>query len=94
MRFTLVLLTVDRATTATNSAGWVDRTAREGLDPRTHDPWERTSYVPNVVLSCGALLEEHGTTVRLYWGAADTVVCTGIADLHRLIALCQDPAQG
>lgn len=62
------------------------------LEP--HDPWERTGYVPNVVFTCGALLEDDSSTVRLYWGAADTVICTGTADVNELIALCQDHAQG
>jgi len=61
------------------------------LEP--HDLWERTGYVPNVVFTCGALLEDDGITLRLYWGAADTVICTGTADLDQLIALCQDHAQ-
>jgi predicted GH43/DUF377 family glycosyl hydrolase len=26
--------------------------------------------------------------MRLYWGAADTVLCTGTADLEQLVALC------
>lgn len=58
------------------------------LEPR--DPWERTGYVPNVVFTCGALLQDDGTTLRLYWGAADTVLCTGTADINQLLQLCQD----
>lgn len=57
------------------------------LEPR--DPWERTGYVPNVVFTCGAVVEDEGITLRLYWGAADTVLCTGTADLGALIELCQ-----
>jgi predicted GH43/DUF377 family glycosyl hydrolase len=58
------------------------------LEPR--DPWERTGYVPNVVFTCGALLEDDGATVRLYWGAADTVMCTGTAEVSQLVRLCQE----
>ena len=61
------------------------------LEP--HDPWERTGYVPNVVFACGAVVEDDGRTMRLYWGAADTVLCTGTADLEQLVALCTDNAR-
>lgn len=56
------------------------------LEPR--DPWERTGYVPNVVFSCGAILDDDGQTVRLYWGGADTVMCTGTARVDQLVELC------
>jgi predicted GH43/DUF377 family glycosyl hydrolase len=55
------------------------------LEPR--DPWERAGYVPNVVFSCGAVLDEPGT-LRLYWGGADTVLCTGTASIPELVDLC------
>jgi len=58
------------------------------LEPR--DPWERTGYVPNVVFTCGALVEPDGATLRLYWGGADTVVCTGTAPIDDLVRLCLD----
>jgi predicted GH43/DUF377 family glycosyl hydrolase len=61
------------------------------LEPR--DPWERTGYVPNVVFTCGALAEDGGATVRLYWGAADTVMCTGTAATDALVGLCRDQAR-
>jgi predicted GH43/DUF377 family glycosyl hydrolase len=61
------------------------------LEP--HDPWERTGYVPNVVFTCGAVVEDDGRTMRLYWGAADTVLCTGTADLEQLVTLCTDNAR-
>jgi predicted GH43/DUF377 family glycosyl hydrolase len=55
------------------------------LEPEA--PWERTGYVPNVVFSCGAVPEEDGT-VRIYWGAADTVMCAGTASIADLADLC------
>ena len=58
------------------------------LEP--HDPWERTGYVPNVVFTCGAVVEDEGQTLRLYWGAADTVLCTGTADIDWLVGLCHN----
>lgn len=51
------------------------------------DPWEVTGYVHNVVFTCGAVAEEDGT-LRLYWGGADTVVCTGTTTIEALIDLC------
>lgn len=55
------------------------------LEPE--DPWERTGYVPNVVFSCGAVPEPDGT-VKIYWGAADTVMCVGTARIADLVGLC------
>ncbi len=43
----------------------------------------------NVLFPCSALLEEDGKTVRIYYGAADTVVKTATAPLDELIALCK-----
>jgi predicted GH43/DUF377 family glycosyl hydrolase len=55
------------------------------LEPE--DPWERSGYVPNVVFSCGAVAEED-ETVKVYWGAADTVMCTGTASIEALVKIC------
>lgn len=51
------------------------------------DPWEVTGYVHNVVFTCGAVVEE-SRTLRIYWGGADTVLCTGTASLEELVDLC------
>jgi len=51
------------------------------------DPWEITGYVPNVVFTCGAVPEEDGT-LKLYWGAADKVMCAGTAVIDELVELC------
>lgn len=51
------------------------------------DPWERTGYVPNVVFCCGAVLEED-STVKIYWGGADSVMCAGTAHAGDLVNLC------
>ena len=53
------------------------------------DPWERTGYVHNVVFTCGAVPEADGI-VKIYWGAADTVMCVGEANISDLIELCTD----
>ncbi|MCZ6655453.1 MAG: glycoside hydrolase family 130 protein [Planctomycetota bacterium] len=56
------------------------------------DPWERTGYVHNVVFTCGAVAEDDGT-VKIYWGAADTVMCVGTARIEELVRLCLDNAR-
>jgi predicted GH43/DUF377 family glycosyl hydrolase len=53
------------------------------------DPWELTGYVHNVVFSCGAIAEDDGT-LKIYWGAADTVMCVGTASIADLVQLCRD----
>jgi len=53
------------------------------------DSWELTGYVHNVVFSCGAVAEDDGT-LKIYWGAADTVMCVGTARIADLVQLCRD----
>ena len=52
------------------------------------EPWEITGYVHNVVFTCGAVLENDNKALRIYWGGADSVMCTGTADVDELISLC------
>ena len=56
------------------------------LTPREY--YERVGDIGNVVFSCGAILEDDGK-VKLYYGAADTCICLGFADLNELIDRCQ-----
>ncbi|MCE5186620.1 MAG: glycoside hydrolase family 130 protein [Planctomycetaceae bacterium] len=51
------------------------------------DPWELVGYVHNVVFTCAAIGEPDGT-LKLYWGAADTVMCVGTAVIDELVDLC------
>ena len=51
------------------------------------DTWEITGYVPNVVFTCGVVPEDDGT-IKIYWGGADTVMCTGTAKINDLVQLC------
>jgi len=53
------------------------------------DSWELTGYVHNVVFTCGAVAEDDGT-LKIYWGAADTVMCVGTANIADLVQLCRD----
>jgi len=51
------------------------------------DQWELVGYVHNVVFTCGAVPEDDGT-LKLYWGAADKVMCAGTAVIDDLTDLC------
>ena len=51
------------------------------------DLWETTGYVHNVVFTCGAVPEPDGT-VKIYWGAADNVMCVGESLIADLVDLC------
>ncbi len=51
------------------------------------DQWELVGYVHNVVFTCGAVPEDDGT-LKLYWGAADKVICAGTAVIDDLVELC------
>jgi len=51
------------------------------------EPYEVTGYVPNVVFTCAAVPEKD-RTLKLYWGAADTVMCVGTAVIDELVELC------
>ena len=60
------------------------------LSPR--DPWERVGYVHNVVFTCGAVPEDDGT-IKIYYGAADTVMCVATARIDELVDLCLNDAR-
>ncbi|VAW17304.1 FIG01423360: glycoside hydrolase [hydrothermal vent metagenome] len=51
------------------------------------EEYEITGYVHNVVFTCGAVPEDDGT-VKIYWGAADKVMCVGTAELEGLVNHC------
>lgn len=51
------------------------------------EPYELTGYVHNVVFTCGAVPENDGT-LKIYWGAADSVMCVGTAKTEDLVNLC------
>lgn len=51
------------------------------------ESYELTGYVHNVVFTCGAVVEDDGT-LKLYWGAADSVMCVGTANISELVNLC------
>ena len=49
--------------------------------------YETTGYVPNVVFTCAAIPEPDGS-IKIYWGAADSVMCMGEAQISDLVDLC------
>jgi predicted GH43/DUF377 family glycosyl hydrolase len=51
------------------------------------EPYELVGYVHNVVFTCAAVPEPDGT-VKIYWGAADKVMCVGTALINDLIKAC------
>ena len=51
--------------------------------------YEITGYVHNVVFCCGAVPEDDGS-IKIYWGAADSVMCVGTADIEELVDHCLD----
>jgi len=50
-------------------------------------PYERAGDVPNVVFTCGAVVESDGE-VKIYYGAADTCMCLATAKLDDLVDAC------
>ena len=60
------------------------------LAPR--ERYERIGDVPNVVFSCGALLD--GETVQVYYGASDSCICRGEAPLDAIVQTCFDSEGG
>ncbi len=56
------------------------------LSPR--EKYERIGDVPNVVFSCGALLEDG--RLNLYYGASDSCICRGSAPLEDILQVCFD----
>jgi Predicted glycosylase len=49
------------------------------------EPYERSGDVPGVVFPNGWILDEDGDTLRMYYGAADSVVGVATGSLARLI---------
>ena len=58
------------------------------LSPREY--YERVGDVDNVVFCCGAILEEKTQQVKIYYGACDTCICLGTANLNALVERCFD----
>ncbi len=57
------------------------------LSPR--ELYERVGDVPNVVFTCGAIVEDDGE-VKIYYGGADTCMCLGLSTVDELLAACRE----
>ncbi|MBN2308906.1 MAG: glycoside hydrolase family 130 protein [Candidatus Hydrogenedentes bacterium] len=68
-----------------NPAEQVGRTNVPILAPR--EEYERIGDVPNLVFSCGAVLEPNNE-VKLYYGAANSCICIGTTKLERIVEAC------
>jgi len=49
-------------------------------------PYERTGDVGDVVFPCGAVLDEDGDTLRIYYGGADTSINLATGSVREMIA--------
>jgi predicted GH43/DUF377 family glycosyl hydrolase len=63
----------------------IGRAAEPILSPAAKEDF--LGDVMNVVFTCGAILEDDGE-VKIYYGAADQVMCLATASVDDLIALC------
>lgn len=61
------------------------------LSPQAPEDFQ--GNVPNVVFTCGAVAEQDGT-LKVYYGAADQVVCLATAQLGDIVALCRAGSSG
>ena len=57
------------------------------LVPRTEE--ERIGDVPNLVFSCGAILEPNNE-FRIYYGASNSCICIGTTNIEAIIEACLD----
>ncbi|MFP4354580.1 MAG: glycoside hydrolase family 130 protein [Phycisphaerae bacterium] len=73
-----------------NPARIISRSNIPILSPR--EPYERIGDVPNVVFSCGAILDEDDM-LNVYYGASDSCICLGQAPLADVIEVCKDSEQ-
>ena len=65
-----------------NPAKLIGRSEEPILSPTEY--YERVGEVPNVVFTCGAILEKEGE-IKIYYGAADTSICIVTAHVDDLL---------
>jgi predicted GH43/DUF377 family glycosyl hydrolase len=63
----------------------VGRASEAVLSPIAPEDFQ--GNVGNVVFTCGAILEDDGE-LKVYYGAADQVMCLASAPVNEVIALC------
>ena len=64
----------------------VGRTNVPILSPR--EEYERIGDVPNIVFSCGMVVEDG--QVKLYYGAANSCICVGTTEVEEIIKACKE----
>lgn len=57
------------------------------LSPR--EEYERVGDIPNLVFSCGAVLEPGGE-IKLYYGASNSCVCIGTTSMDAILEACTE----
>ena len=65
--------------------GVVGRTNVPILSPR--EEYERIGDVPNLVFSCGAILEPDGV-MKLYYGASNSCICVATTGIQEIVDTC------
>lgn len=70
-----------------NPARLLGRTNVPVLTPRM--TYERVGDIPNLVFSCGAILEPDNQ-LKLYYGAADSCICLGTTAVKDIIEACME----
>jgi predicted GH43/DUF377 family glycosyl hydrolase len=67
-----------------NPAKLIGRSEEPILSPTEY--YERVGEVPNVVFTCGAVLEKE-REIKIYYGAADTSICLVTAHVDDLLSV-------
>ena len=63
----------------------IGRTGASILSPR--ETYERIGDLPNLVFSCGAIVEDDGM-LRLYYGASNSCIALGTVEIDRIVTAC------
>ncbi|MBW2221833.1 MAG: glycoside hydrolase family 130 protein [Deltaproteobacteria bacterium] len=61
------------------------------LSPR--EDYERIGDTPNIVFATGALIEKNGS-LEIYYGAADSCICMGTANIEEIQNICLNRRKG
>jgi predicted GH43/DUF377 family glycosyl hydrolase len=72
---------------ARNPARVIGRTDEPILSPR--ERYERIGDLPNLVFSCGAVIEPDGE-MKLYYGASNSCIAVGTTSVDRIVAACMN----
>ena len=73
-----------------NPAKVLSRTNIPILSPR--ERYERVGDVPNLIFSCGAILEDE--KLLLYYGASDSCICLGSTTIDEIDQECLESKGG